>query len=102
MDELEAKYLSYLKRLYAVIDVKYKSVAIEYQDMFTGEKLIYFPSFTVNRLYYIEHVEVKPASKHKPLTQYLYAQNKLPFWRMITKEELINIGCDDFDVPNWW
>jgi len=93
MNELEVKYFEYLRSL-GISDIKYRSAVVDYQDGFSGEWGRYFPSFTILYNGVVEHVEVLPASKQFPKTEFLYAQNCLN-WRMISSEELVKIGEPD-------
>ncbi len=93
MNQLESKYFEYLKSI-GVVDIKYRSTVVDFQDGFSGEWLKYTPSFTISYDGVVEHVEVLPASKQFPKTEFLYAQNCLN-WRMISSEELVKIGESD-------
>ena len=103
MTNLEFNYKKYLNSLPDVNNVLYKSTIVRYQDGFTGEYFKYSPTFTI--IYNngtIEYVEVLIASEQMPLTKYLYAQNNLQNWRIISKEELQAIGEKDCETPKWW
>ncbi len=101
MTEIELIFMTEFCSRYRSIE--YRFTTVEYQDGFSGERLVYHPSFTVVKHDgEIEHIEVLPASEQMPLTKHLYAQNMLPNWRMISKEELVELGVEDCEVPNWW
>lgn len=103
MTDIEQKFYNYLASLPHISKIKYRSQPVSYQDGFSGKILEYYPTFTIEHNDgNIEHIEVLPASSQMPLTQYLYAQNNLPGWRMINKEELETIGVKDYNVPTWW
>ena len=100
MNELETKYFEYLKNK-GITDIGHKSTVVKYQDGYSGEWGEYSPSFTISYNGVVEHVEVQPASKQFPRTEYLYAQNSLN-WRMISSEELAEIGEPDNIVVLLW
>lgn len=103
MTPIESHYYKLLRNNTQVKSILSNHTTIPYQDGFTGESLEYSPSFTVTyQDGSIEHIEVLPASRQMPLTKFLYAQNNLPGWRMMSKEELIAIGEEDCETPNWW
>lgn len=101
MKPLEFLFFNHYSKHYHKIE--YHAICVDYVDGFTGELKQYYPSFTVTAFdNTIEHIEILPASLQMPLTQFLYAQNNLNGWRMINKDELIILGCEDCYVPTWW
>jgi hypothetical protein len=86
---LEHKYEAYLKNNKTVKLYEHRKQYIIYVDGFTGKEHKYYTSFRIEFVDgHIEHVEVKPLEKQFYCDKYLYAENVLPGWRWITKEEL--------------
>lgn len=93
MNNIQRKYAKYLNDNKKVSSYSFKTEHIEWQNNFTGEKNVHWCDFKIiwsDGL--VEHVDVVCPSDQRPITKYLYAQNHLENWRMITETEWQAIG----------
>ena len=97
MSELECLYYRYLLDNPSNTCILYKLTPVYWQNGFDGSEHTHYPSFTING---VEHVDV--IYPRLPLTKYLYAQNNLDGWRMISDTELRILGIIAKERIKWW
>jgi len=83
--QLKSEYITKLQSDPNIETIKEKVTIIEWIDGFTGDKHIHLVDLTIYRKNgSVEHRDF--AETAAPLTKYLYAQNQLDNWLLITIE----------------
>ncbi len=84
--QLKLEYLNKLQPDNNIIKIEESETVVEWVDGYTGQHYVYLVDLTIHRSDgEVEHVDF--AEKAIPLTKYLYAQNQLKNWRLITLED---------------
>ena len=82
LESFKRSYLDKLRSDITIERIEECATRVQWTDGFTGEKHIHCVDLTIYRMDGIEHVDF--AVDAFPLTKYLYAQNQLDNWKLIT------------------
>jgi len=83
LKQLKQDYIDQLQSDTSVEKVEEHITQVEWVDGFTGEKYVHHVDLTIHRTDgMVEHIDF--AVDAFPLTKYLYAQNQLKNWKLVS------------------